>query len=36
MEPGDFSIVRDGHTHGLVNSGPIEAQLIVVGVGEEE
>jgi mannose-6-phosphate isomerase-like protein (cupin superfamily) len=36
MEPGDFSIVRDGHTHGLVNSGSIEAQLIVVGVGEEE
>lgn len=35
MEPGDFSIVRDGHTHGLINTGLTEAQLIVVGVGKE-
>lgn len=32
MKSGDFSIVQDGHTHGIVNSGDCTAELIVVGI----
>lgn len=32
MKSGDFSIVQDGHTHGIMNSGDCTAELIVVGI----
>lgn len=31
MEPGDFSLVTKGHSHGLINTGKEDAKLIVVG-----
>ncbi len=32
MHPGDFSLVTDGHSHGLINTGTEDAILIVVGL----
>lgn len=32
MQGGDFSLVSDGDTHGIQNTGESTAELIVVGV----
>ena len=35
MTDGDISVVRSGHTHGIINTGESDAELIVVGVTKE-
>ena len=32
MQKGDYSLVSDGDTHGIRNTGTSDAELIVVGV----
>lgn len=35
MTDGDISIVKDGHSHGITNTGDKDAVLIVVGIAKK-